>query len=110
MRNRNKNFDMDKDFEDFLDRLFDTPPHDDIRNKRKAFHITIVENDSGRVIADTDTNCICGAFDEDNGTRQVGLSKCNIVELIATCAAAKESVNKMTDDNPIAQLLLKTGD
>lgn len=109
MRNRNRI--NDKSFDDFLNRLFDTPPHDDIRiNKRKAFHITIVDNSNGKVIADTDTNCICGAFDEGDGTRQVGLSKCNIVELTATCAAAKESINKMTEDNPLVKLLLKIGD
>lgn len=110
MRNRNKNTDTERSLEDFLDRIFDTALHGDIQSKRKAFHITIVDNDNGKVIADTDTNCIVGAFDENNGTRQVGLSKCNIVELTATCAAAKESVNKMTKDNPFARLLLKMGD
>lgn len=86
------------------------PPHDDITIKQKAFHITIVDNSNGNVIADTDTNCIVGAFDESNGTRQVGLSKCNIVELTATCAVAREFIDKMTEDNPLAKLLLKIGD
>lgn len=110
MRNRNKNTDTEKSLEDFLDRLFDTTLHGDIHSKRKAFHIMIVDNDNGKVIADTDTNCIVGAFDENDGTRQIGLSKCNIVELTATCASAKDTIDKMVEDNPIAQLLLKTGD
>ncbi len=103
MRNRNNEID------ELLKQLFNTP-HDDITIKQKAFHITIVDNSNGNVIADTDTNCIVGAFDEGNGTRQVGLSKCNIVDLTATCAAAKDSVGKMTADNPMAQLLLELGE
>ena len=107
MRNRLKNVGNEKAFEDFLNTLFDTPtPNGNKGNKRKPYHIKIVDNETGNVIADTDTNCIIGAFNESNGTRQIGIVKCNIVDLTATCAGAKESIDNMTKNHPFAKLML----
>lgn len=111
MQNRNKNTDADKILEDFLNRLFDAPPREDISIKSKEYHITITNNRTGEKIVDDDTNCICGGYaknDEQSAT--IGFSRCNVIELVGAVSSAKKAINKMTDDNIIAKLLLETGD
>lgn len=105
MRNRNNEID------ELLKKLFNTPPHDDITIKQKAFHITIVDNSNGNKIVDEDTNCICGGYAvDDERSATIGFSKSNIFELCGATKSAQKAIAEMTADNPMAQLMLKLGE
>ena len=66
----------------------------------EKFHITITDNETAEVLADTDTSSIIGAFDEGEGTRAVCFLACNTTELAATLTSALQITNKKLAELP----------
>jgi hypothetical protein len=64
------------------------------------FHITITNNETGKVLSDTDTDAIIGAFTEGEGTRSVCYTECDTAELAAIITGALQIINKHMADMP----------
>lgn len=76
----------------------------------EKFHITITNNETAEVLADTDTSSIIGAFAEGDGTRSVCFLDCATPELAATLTGARLIVNKKLAELPrwLQRMIKKT--
>lgn len=71
----------------------------------KKFHITIKDNETGKIIHNVDTDAIIGAVHEEGKTAGIGLTACNGVALLETMSATKKVLKKMTSENPLLSML-----
>lgn len=76
----------------------------------EKFHITITNNETAEVLADTDTGAIIGAFTKGEVTRSVCYTDCDTAELAATLTGALQITNKHMADLPrwIQRMIKKT--
>jgi hypothetical protein len=74
------------------------------------YHIIITNNETGQVLADTDTDAIIGAFTEGEGTRSVCYTNCDMAELAAMLTGALQITNKHMADLPrwLQRMIKKT--
>lgn len=64
-------------------------------------HITITDNETGKVILSKDTNAIIGAIDGgEDGTGRIVCTNCDSICLAATAAGAIQSANQAIEDLP----------
>lgn len=79
--------------------------------EQKKYRITIVENETSKVIVNADTDAIIGAIDEGKSTRVLSVVSCDSVVLAATATgalcAARESIAKLP--KPIKKQIEKLG-
>lgn len=69
------------------------------------YHITIINNKTSEILADTDTDCIIGAYAADGGAYAIGHTACDGVVLLTTLQSAKNAIEHCTKDNPLLLLL-----
>lgn len=74
------------------------------------YHITITNNETGKVLADTNSDAIIGAFTEGEGTRSVCYTECDAAELAATLTGAILIINKHMAELPrwLQRMIKKT--
>lgn len=75
------------------------------------FHLTVKDNESGRIVHDIDCNAIVGALATENGTtNQLAIVHCTGEELFFVCKGAKDAADKAVEDNPKLKLMLMLSD
>lgn len=67
----------------------------------KKFHIIIKKNKTGETFFEADTNSIIGSVGTGDGAQGIGLTECNGKELLTTYIAAKSTLEKLAEDNPL---------
>ena len=66
----------------------------------KKYHITITENETGKVHYDMDINIIIGAFRRDDGIQGVAAICCNPLELASTVETVRNVLGEVEENNP----------
>lgn len=76
----------------------------------EKFHITITNNETGKVLADSDSDAIIGAFTEGEGTRSVCYTGGDTAELAAALTGAILIINKHLAELPrwLQRMIKKT--
>lgn len=82
--------------------------------EKKAFHITITNNETGETLHDCDTNCIIGAFNQGASAACIGAaSDVTGEDLANTIVGVEEVVQDFKNDDPIlaiaVELLKRSG-
>lgn len=77
-----------------------------IKRGKRRFHIAVIDNRDGKVICDDDTDCICGAYSQnEEDIIRISCSNCNSIELLGVIDAAKKQAEKMLPNDPFIRLL-----
>ena len=71
----------------------------------KTFHITITDNETGRVIQEADTCAIIGGYTIDDGATGMAVVHCNDIELAHALNAAEAAVAATYQKKPELKLL-----
>lgn len=71
----------------------------------KKFHITITDNETGRVIQEADTCAIIGGYTNEDGACGMAVVSCGPVDLARAVNAAEAAVDAMYQKNPELKLL-----
>jgi hypothetical protein len=64
------------------------------------FHITIINNETGKTLVDQDTGCIIGACDAGEGTRCMSFAGCAFREKLTTAAGALDMAEATLREAP----------
>lgn len=64
------------------------------------YHIKITDNKTGKVITETDHNCIIGVFGFEDGAAEAAIFDCNMLSIIATVEAALKAVERTCKSDP----------
>lgn len=76
-------------------------------DKKKKFHLTVTDNETGEAIHETDINAMIGAVHLGEGFAQ-GMclaGGCNLVELAETVKGAEETLERVYKEDPMLRLL-----
>lgn len=71
------------------------------------YHITITDNETGKVYVDLDTDCIIGAYSVEGGAKTSVYTSCDGGTLLTSLCAAKRAITATVEDEPGLQRLLK---
>lgn len=71
-------------------------------NKKKPFHLTVTDNETGETVQDLDFDALIGAA--HIGEMEAGgiiVSRCSTMTLAATSIAVEQTLNKLCKDDPL---------
>lgn len=71
----------------------------------KKFKFVVIDNETGDVKAEYDTDCIIGGIATEDGTTSIGMSSCDHETLARTIASAEKVIEALKEDNPLAMLM-----
>ena len=69
------------------------------------FHITITNNETREILADTDTDCIVGAYAAEGGASSIGHTACNGGTLLGTISSAEHAIDRICENSPELKML-----
>lgn len=61
------------------------------------FHITIKDNETGKILHDEDTSAIIGGYANEEGSMSMIMGRCNEIDLAKTVYAAERAVQEVKD-------------
>lgn len=77
------------------------------------YHIKITDNETGKVIYESDRNCIIGGFGNEEGAAEFAICNCNMLSIVGTIEAALRSIERFCKSNPeiafVVEHFLKKG-
>lgn len=71
----------------------------------KKFKFVVIDNETGDVKAEYDTDCIVGGIATETGTTSIGMTSCDHETLAKTIASAEKVIEALKEDNPLVMLL-----
>ena len=71
----------------------------------KKFKFVVIDNETGDVKAEFDTNCIIGGIASEEGTRSIGMCSCDSETIAKTIASAESVIEVLKNENPVVMLL-----
>lgn len=67
---------------------------------KKAFKIIIINNETGKVECEHDTDCIIAGIGLEEKTRSICTTHCDIMQMAKTLDAARIAVNNLFEKHP----------
>ena len=75
----------------------------------EKWHITITDNETGEKQVDIDTSAIIAGMDDNDGTRCVYMTHCNVLTHAATICVVQKMIEARKAENPILATLVACG-
>ena len=71
------------------------------------YHIEITDNETGKVLEDSDCSCLIGSFGNSQGAAEVAVYSCGLIDIVATVTSALKSIEKVCSENEDVAMLTK---